>query len=222
MMPSFEPDPILTAHVASAALLQTGQRSMHRARARRFSAGAGLQFTCSSTRERHRRKSESSFSLQLSPLQTIVRELRERMRAQMSVIPDQYAQFQFILLRCTPLHFEELYHEILRKWLYEPLFVTNEELGHILDIQLSTSLSPKLLCSSLCYFRSWNMYAWQLQVVTEDLISQGFSSELLGEWLFMLQTCSRNTVVTPRYVGTTSRHPTLGSAHKLSRNDAAQ
>ncbi|KAJ4155273.1 hypothetical protein LMH87_000528 [Akanthomyces muscarius] len=114
----------------------------------------------------------------------------------MSARSQQFAQF--ISARCIPVHAPEGCIEILRAWLYAPIFVTDEELARILDIQPSTSASPKLSSSSICYFRSWTMAAWQLQVVIQDLISQGFCNDILPSWTTLLQTCSPNSIVTPR------------------------
>lgn len=153
-------------------------------------------------RIRTRRRSEGSLPLRHEPTQMIYRELKRCVSCELDKGNHDYTQY--VAMRCISESITEGDIEILRAWLHEPMLVTDEQLPRILHIQQSTSKSPKLSSASVCYFRSWTMLAWQLRKVIEDLVSQGFFHDLLRNWLSLLKTCSRETIVTPRYVGTTS------------------
>ncbi|RYP42686.1 hypothetical protein DL767_000055 [Monosporascus sp. MG133] len=111
---------------------------------------------------------------------------------------------QFFSARWIPEPDSDEAVDILRAWLCEPLLVPAARLCRVLDIRHSTSASPPLSSGSVCYFRSWTLLAPQLQEVVKDLAAQGFPDEDVREWRLILQTCSGDTVVTPRYIGTTS------------------
>lgn len=188
--------------MATGAFLQSESRLARPFISRRFSTGNGVDSAKFLVRDGRRRSSVSGFSFKNSDPQKIIRELERRVTSQMST--ESKLSAQFIFLRCMPVHTAGSCAETLQRWLHEPLLVTNEALSGILNIQLSTATSARLSSSAVCYFRSWTMSAWQLRIVIDDLISQGFCDDLLRAWMFTLRTCSSETIVTPRYVGTTS------------------
>ena len=93
---------------------------------------------------------------------------------------------------------------ISRAWLFEPLLVPDSELSQILEIEESTKCSAPLVSGSVCYFRSWTLYAWQLRQIVTDLMFKGFPDKDIRDWKLILQNFSNEAVITPRYVGTTT------------------
>ena len=55
---------------------------------------------------------------------------------------------------------------IFRRWIDEPMFVTDDDLRRIIRCELSTASSPKLRSSSTCYFRSHELDAKELLTVS--------------------------------------------------------
>lgn len=89
-------------------------------------------------------------------------------------------------------------------WLAEPILVSDTQLSTILPIKESTKTSPLLESGSICYFRSWEMQTWQLRHIIKTLTVEGVPAKSLPDFTLALSNCSDLTIVTMRYVGTTT------------------
>jgi len=95
---------------------------------------------------------------------------------------------------------------IFRRWIDEPMLVTNEELACIIGFKFSDHSSPRLISSSACYFRSYEMRASELLAIMARMESNGIRVEKLDHWKYALanKACANNTKTTLRYVGLVS------------------
>lgn len=93
---------------------------------------------------------------------------------------------------------------IFRRWLSQPLLVSDSDLSKILRFKESHKNSPPLTSGYVCYFRSWPLPAWQFKAIIEDISSQGYPEGDLQGWRDALQSIfDDQSVITLRYVGVT-------------------
>jgi hypothetical protein len=98
---------------------------------------------------------------------------------------------------------------LFHKWVTAPLLVTDGELQQILAYeatgQSALPVAPLTSRQSYCYFRSWPMEKWQLERIMQSIRADGYSFEAFSSWSFILHHVANSAIVTPRYVGSTSR-----------------
>ncbi|OIW28990.1 hypothetical protein CONLIGDRAFT_704286 [Coniochaeta ligniaria NRRL 30616] len=93
---------------------------------------------------------------------------------------------------------------ILRRWLSQPLLVSDSDILKILRFEESHKDSPPLTSGVVCYFRSWSVPMWQFKAIIEDLSSQGQPEEDINGWRDALRSgFDDQSVITVRYVGRT-------------------
>lgn len=93
---------------------------------------------------------------------------------------------------------------ILRRWLSQPLLVSDSDILKLLRFEESRKDSPPLTSGVVCYFRSWSVPMWQFKAIIEDLSSQGQLEEDINGWRDALQSgFDDQYVITVRYFGRT-------------------
>jgi hypothetical protein len=97
--------------------------------------------------------------------------------------------------------FKNIESPIFDTWLAEPLFVTDEQLCEISDVEECNSSSPPMRNLSTCYYRSWAVSMDQFQAVVRDLESKG---QDVQHYKMALLHPNRSATVTIRYLGQTN------------------
>jgi hypothetical protein len=92
-------------------------------------------------------------------------------------------------------------------WLIAPLLVSDQDLKQILPFRAADQSrdAPMKPRQTYCYFRSWSMQKWQLELIMQAIEADGYLFEASSNWKDALRTIADHSVVTARYVGSTSQ-----------------
>ena len=111
---------------------------------------------------------------------------------------------------------------LFNRWLVAPLLVSDQDLKQILPFRAADQLEydPMQPRQTYCYFRSWPMQKWQLELIMHAIEADGYAFEAFSNWKDALHTTASHSVVTARYVGSTSREDPVRRAKHQNRRGA--
>jgi hypothetical protein len=185
--------------------MQRNPTASMRQRSRRLSlAGSSLPLTYS-----HRRsKSDSEIANATILAKTLTRLFLNNARHHLR---DYAFANQITAERVAPFLPKESDHPevvtLFYRWLIAPLLVSDQDLKQILpfrtaDQSQNVPMEPR---QTYCYFRSWSMQKWQLELIMQAIEADGYPFEAFSNWKDALRATADHSVVTARYVGTTSQ-----------------
>jgi hypothetical protein len=190
---------------------------MGQRRRRHSLAGSSLRLTYTHRRSR----SDSELANATIPARTLTRLILNN--AQLHLRDYTFAN-QITAERFSPFLPKETDNlevvTLFNRWLVAPLLVSDQDLKQILPFHAAgqSGNNTMQLRQTYCYFRSWSMQKWQLELIVHAIEADGYTFEAFSNWKDALHTTPSHSVVTARYIGSTSREdPVRRAKHQNHR-----